>query len=328
MRAINCGVPLALIIGIATTIALNGAQAQTIAYPTRSVRVIVTASTGGSTDIVARIVGIKLSALLQQQFIVDNRPGAGGIIGAETVATANPDGHTVLFAWANHTITPLLTSKVPYDPVRDFSPVTLVAIQPLLLVVNATLPVSSIKDLVAMAKAKPNELREAIAGIGGVGHIAGEIFKLETGTKITSINYKGAGPAQLALLQGEAHITYVSPVSAIPDIKAGRIKALGTSGEQRLSYLPDVPTFNESGLPNLNVNPWQGILVPAKTPPAVIDKLRRSVVTALNDPDTVERLVATGSIPKSSTPEELGAKIKKDIEYFGRVVKFANIKMN
>jgi len=328
MRAINCGVPLALIIGIATTIALNGAQAQTIAYPTRSVRVIVTASTGGSTDIVARIVGMKLSALLQQQFIVDNRPGAGGIIGAETVATANPDGHTVLFAWANHTITPLLTSKVPYDPVRDFSPVTLVAIQPLLLVVNATLPVSSIKDLVAMAKAKPNELREAIAGIGGVGHIAGEIFKLETGTKITSINYKGAGPAQLALLQGEAHITYVSPVSAIPDIKAGRIKALGTSGEQRLSYLPDVPTFNESGLPNLNVNPWQGILVPAKTPPAVIDKLRRSVVTALNDPDTVERLVATGSIPKSSTPEELGAKIKKDIEYFGRVVKFANIKMN
>jgi len=328
MRAINCGVPLALIIGIATMIALNGAQAQTIAYPTRSVRVIVTASTGGSTDIVARIVGMKLSALLQQQFIVDNRPGAGGIIGAETVATANPDGHTVLFAWANHTITPLLTSKVPYDPVRDFSPVTLVAIQPLLLVVNATLPISSIKDLVAMAKAKPNELREAIAGIGGVGHIAGEIFKLETGTKITSINYKGAGPAQLALLQGEAHITYVSPVSAIPDIKAGRIKALGTSGEQRLSYLPDVPTFNESGLPNLNVNPWQGILVPAKTPPAVIDKLRRSVVTALNDPDTVERLVATGSIPKSSTPEELGAKIKKDIEYFGRVVKFANIKMN
>ena len=328
MRAINCGVPLALIFGIATTIALNGAQAQAIAYPTRSVRVIVTASTGGSTDIVARIVGIKLSALLQQQFIVDNRPGAGGIIGAETVATANPDGHTVLFAWANHTITPLLTSKVPYDPVRDFSPVTLVAIQPLLLVVNATLPISSIKDLVAMAKAKPNELREAIAGIGGVGHIAGEIFKLETGTKITSINYKGAGPAQLALLQGEAHITYVSPVSAIPDIKAGRIKALGTSGEQRLSYLPDVPTFNESGLPNLNVNPWQGILVPAKTPPAVIDKLRRSVVTALNDPDTVERLVATGSIPKSSTPEELGAKIKKDIEYFGRVVKFANIKMN
>lgn len=328
MRPTNFGVPLVLVSGIAGTIGFNGAGAQTIDYPTRSVRVIVTASTGGSTDIVARIVGMKLSALLQQQFIVDNRPGAGGIIGAETVATANPDGHTLLFAWANHTITPLLMSKVPYDPVRDFAPVTLVAIQPLLLVVNATLPVSSIKDLVAMAKAKPNELREAIAGIGGVGHIAGEIFKLETGTQITSINYKGAGPAQLALLQGEAHITYVSPVSAIPDIKAGRIKALGTSGEQRLSYLPDVPTFNESGLPNLNVNPWQGILVPAKTPPAVIEKLRRSVMTVLNDPDTVERLVATGSVPKSSTPEELGAKIRKDIEYFGRVVKFAHIKIN
>ena len=301
---------------------------QDIDYPTRAVRVIVTASTGGSTDIVARIVGMKLSALLQQQFIIDNRPGAGGIIGAETVANATPDGHTLLFAWANHTITPLLTAKVPYDPVRDFAPVSLVAIQPLLLIVNATLPAASIKDLVAMAKAKPDELREAIAGIGGVGHIAGEIFKLETGSRITSINYKGAGPAQLALLQGEAHITYVSPVSAVPDIKAGRIKALGTSGNQRLSYLPDVPTFTESGLPNLNVNPWQGILVPAKTPRAVIDKLQRSVVTVLNQPDTAERLVATGSVPQSSTPEELAAKIKKDIDYFGRVVKTANIKIN
>jgi tripartite-type tricarboxylate transporter receptor subunit TctC len=314
-----------------TAVAAHVAQAQgarDFDYPTRSVRVIVTASTGGSTDIVARIVGMKLSALLQQQFIVDNRPGAGGIIGTETVANATPDGHTLLFAWANHTITPLLTSKVPYDPVRDFAPVSLVAIQPLLLVVNAALPASSIKELIAMAKAKPDELREAIAGIGGVGHIAGEIFKLETGSRITSNNYKGAGPAQLALLQGEAHITYVSPVSAIPDIKAGRIKALGTSGNQRLSYLPDVPTFTESGLPNLNVNPWQGILVPAKTPRAVIDKLQRSVVAVLNQPDTVDRLVATGSVPQSSTPEELAAKIKHDIEYFGRVVRIANIKIN
>jgi tripartite-type tricarboxylate transporter receptor subunit TctC len=301
---------------------------QDVEYPTRSVRVIVTASTGGSTDIVARIVGMKLSSLLKQQFIVDNRPGAGGIIGAETVATATPDGHTLLFAWANHTITPLLTSKVPYDPVRDFAPVSLVAIQPLLLVVNASLPVSSIKELVAMAKAKPDELREAIAGIGGVGHIAGEIFKLETATKITSINYKGAGPAQLALLQGEAHITYVSPVSAVPDIKAGRIKALGTSGTQRLSYLPDVPTFTESGLPNLNVNPWQGILVPAKTPRAIIQKLHDATVTVLNEPDTRDRLVATGSVPQSSSPEQLGVKIKRDIDYFGRVVKTANIKIN
>ena len=312
--------------------AAMGAHAQSkspdIAYPTRSVRVIVTASTGGSTDIVARIVGMKLSALLGQQFIIDNRAGAGGIIGAETVANASPDGHTLLFAWANHTITPLLTSKIPYDPVRDFAPVSLVAIQPLLMVVNAALPVSTIKDLVAMAKAKPDELREAVAGIGGVGHLAGEIFKIETGSRITSINYKGAAPAQLALMQGEAHLTYVSPVSAVPDIKAGRIKALGTSGSQRLSYLPDVPTFTEAGLPNLNVNPWQGILVPVKTPRAVIDKLQRAVVTVLGQPDTIERLVATGSIAQSSTPEELAAKIRKDIDYFGRIVKAANIKLD
>ena len=303
------------------------AQSKDVNYPTRSVRVIVTATTGGSTDIVARIVGIKLSAMLQQQFIVDNRPGAGGIIGTEVVANANPDGHTLLFAWANHTITPLLTCKVPYDPVRDFAPVSLVAIQPLLLIVNGTLPVSSVKELVALAKSKPDQLREGVAGVGGVGHIAGEIFKLETGSKITAINYKGAGPAQLALLQNEVQLTYVSPVSAISDIKSGRIKALGTSGNQRLAFLPDVPTFNELGLPNLNVNPWQGAFVPAKTPRAIIDKLHDSIVAVLNQPDTIERLVATGSIVQTSTPEELGAKIRKDIEYFGRIVKSANIKL-
>ena len=296
-------------------------------YPSRSVRVIVTASTGGSTDIVARIVGIKLSALLQQQFIVDNRPGAGGIIGTEAVANANPDGHTLLFAWANHTITPLLVGKVPYDPVRDFAPVSMVAYQPLLLIVNGTLPVSSVKELVALAKARPDQLREGVAGVGGVGQIAGEIFKLETGSKITAINYKGAGPAQFALLQNEVQLTYVSPVSAIGDIKAGRIKALGISGNQRLALLPDVPTFNELGLPNLNVNPWQGVFVPAKTPRPIIDKLRRSIVTVLSQPDTVERLVATGSVTQTSTPEELDAKIKKDIDYFGRIIKSANIKL-
>jgi tripartite-type tricarboxylate transporter receptor subunit TctC len=302
-------------------------NSQEAGYPARSVRVIVTATTGGSTDIVARIVSLKLSAMLQQQFIVDNRPGAGGIIGTEVVANANPDGHTLLFAWANHTITPLLTGKVPYDPVRDFAPVSLVAIQPLLLIVNGTLPVSSVKELVALAKAKPDQLREGVAGVGGVGQIAGEIFKLETGSKITAINYKGAAPAQLALLQNEVQLTYVSPVSAIADIKAGRIKALGTSGNQRLALLPDVPTFNELGLPNLNVNPWQGVFVPAKTPRPIIDKLQRSIVTVLNQPDTIERLVATGSLAQSSTPEELGAKIKKDIEYFGRIIKAANIKL-
>jgi len=295
-------------------------------YPSRSVRVIVTATTGGSTDIVARIVGMKLAAALGQQFIVDNRPGAGGIIGTEAVANANPDGHTLLFAWANHVITPLLVGKVPYDTVRDFAPVSMVAYQPLLLIVNGTLPVSSVKELVALAKSKPDQLREGVAGVGGVGQIAGEIFKLETGSKITAINYKGAGPAQLALLQNEVQLTYVSPVSAIGDIKAGRIKALGISG-QRFALLPDVPTFNELGLPNLNVNPWQGVLVPAKTPRPIIAKLHDTIVTVLGQPDVIERLVATGSVIQSSTPEELGAKIRKDIDYFGRIVKSANIKL-
>lgn len=314
---------------MSSSVLLSGAThaaAGDVAYPTRPVRLVVTAATGGSTDIVGRILAARLTVLFDQQVIVDNRPGGGGIVGTEMVARATPDAHTLLFAWASHTVTPSLF-KVPYDAARDFAAVSLVATQPLLLIVNGALPATSVKDLIALAKAKPGYLREAVAGAGGVGHIAGEIFKLETGADITSIMYKGAGPAQFALMQGESHLSYVTPVSAVPEIRNGRLRALATSAVQRLTYLPEVPTFQELGIAKLSVTPWQGVFAPARTPRATIDKLQRSIAAVLKQPETVERLVATGSTPQSSTPEELAARVKYELDYFGRIIKSANIKV-
>jgi len=303
------------------------AAAQTGVYPDRPIRLIVPVPVGGSTDIVARIIAVKLSRVLVQQVVVDNRSGAGAIVGTEIAARAAPDGYTLLFAYAAHTITPFLGSKLAYDAALDFAAVSQVTTQPLLLVVNTVLPVSSVRELVALAKAKPGQFRAAAPGMGGTGHIAAEIFKLESGADIPTVMYKGGGPAQLALLQGEVHFIFATTASAMPFIKSGRIKVLATSSVQRLAYLPEVPTFAEAGLPGVNVSPWQGILAPAKTPRFIIDKLQRAVVSVLKQPDTIERIVATGSDPVGSTPEELTAKIRKELDYFGRVIKNANIKV-
>jgi tripartite-type tricarboxylate transporter receptor subunit TctC len=288
---------------------------------------IVPVTVGGSTDIVARIIAGHLAPELKQQIVIDNRAGAGGIIGTEMVAKATPDGYTLLFAYASHTITPYLGGTMPYDPARDFSAVSEVTTQPLLLTVSTSLPVSSVKELIALAKAKPGEIRAAAPGLGGTGHIAAEILKLETGADIPTIIYKGGGPAQLALLQGEVHLIFATSASAMPQIKTGRVKILATSSEKRLAYLPDVPTFGEVGLPAVGVSPWQGILAPARTPGNIIDTLNRAVVAVLKQPDLVERLRATGSDPVGSTPGALNAKIKKELEYFGRVIRSANIKV-
>ena len=296
------------------------------AYPDRPIRLVVPVTVGGGTDIVARVIAGNLARELNQQIVIDNRAGAGGIIGTDMVAKATPDGYTLLFGYASHTITPYLGGSIPYDPAGDFSAVSEVATQPLLLTVNTSLPVSSVKELIALAKAKPGQLRAAAPGLGGTGHIATEIFKLETGVDIPTIIYKGGGPAQLALMQGEVHLIFATSASAMPQIKTGRVKILATSSAKRLGYAPEVPTFAEVGLPAVSVSPWQGILAPAKTPRTVVDKLYRSVVTVLKQPEMAERLRATGSDPVGSAPAELNAKIKKELEYFGRVIKTANIR--
>lgn len=309
--------------------AIAQGKAQGGGFPDRPIRLIVPTPPGASTDSVARIIANKMSEILQQQIVVDNRGRAAGIMATEAVAKSAPDGYTLLFAYASHTTTPLLTDeKLPYDPAASFSAVSLTTTQPLVLTANATLQASSVKELIALAKAQPNQLRVGAPGIGGSGYMAAELFKYETKTQISTVVYNGGAPTQIALLQGDVHFVFATTSAVIPFLKSGKLKVLATSNPKRLSYLPDVPTFDEVGMPALSLSPWQGILAPAKTPRVAIDKLHRAVVAALKDSDTLKRLAATGSDPEGSTPEEFTAKIKKELEFYGRVIKAANIKIN
>lgn len=303
------------------------ARAQSNVYPQRPIRMVVPVTPGGATDIVARIVAARLSQLLEQQVVIDNRGGAGGIIGTDLVARSAPDGYTLLFAYASHTIMPFLSRKVPYDPDKDFAAVGQVGSTPLVLTVPPSLPVGSVKDLVALARARPGQVRAGAPGMGGVGHIAAEIFKLANELDSPTIIYKGGGPAQLALSQGEVQFVFATPVAAMAQIKAGRVKILVTSNASRLPYLPEVPTFAETGLPTIDVSPWQGVLGPARLPRAVIDRLNASLVAMLKESDFAARLTAAGSDVAPSTPEALADKIRRELRYFGKIVKAAGIKV-
>ncbi len=316
--AIVCG------FGIVWANAGTGAGAQP--YPQRPVRLIVPVATGGATDIVARIVANRLSQVLPQQLVIDNRAGAGGIIGTEIAARAVPDGHTLLFAYASHTIMPFLSRKVPYDPDRDFAAIGQVGASPLVLTVHIGLPAANVKELVALARAKPGQVRAAAPGMGGVGHIAAEIFKQVSKTDIETIIYKGGAPAQLALAQGEVQFVFATPPAAMAQIKAGRVKILATSAAERLPYLPEVPTFAEAGLPGIDVMPWQGFLAPARTPRAVITQFNATLNSVLQEADVRAKLAVAGSDVVPSTPEALGSKIRRELDYFSRVIKTANIK--
>ena len=302
------------------------ASAQQSPYPQRPVRLIVPVAVGGATDIVARIVAGRLSQVLTQQLVIDNRSGAGGIIGTELVARATPDGYTLLFAYASHTIMPFLSRKVPYDPDKDFSAMGQVGATPLVLTVHPSLPAASVKELIALARAKPGQVRAAAPGMGGVGHIAAEIFKLESNTDITTIIYKGGGPAQLALAQGEVQFVFATPPAAMAQIKTGRVKILATSNPVRLSYLPDVPTFVEAGLPGIDVMPWQGFLAPANTPRPIVMHFNTVLNGVLKEAETSSKLAIAGSDVVPTTPEALGEKIRKELAYFSRVIKAAKIK--
>lgn len=316
---------VAALCGMAGVVA-GSAWAQSATYPQRPIRLIVPVSVGGATDIVGRIVVQRLAPALGQQVVVDNRSGAGGIIGTEMVARATPDGYTLLFAYASHTIMPFLSRKVPYDPDRDFSAIGQVGASPLVLTVHIALPASSVQELVAMARAKPGQVRAGAPGMGGVGHIAAEIFKQVSKTDITTVIYKGGAPAQLALAQGEVQFVFATPPAAMAQIKAGRVKILATSAQQRLGYLPDVPTFAEAGLPGIDVMPWQGILAPSGTPRTVITQFNKTLNSVLREPDTISRLSIAGSDVVTSTPDALAAKIRKELAYFERVIRAAKIK--
>jgi len=299
------------------------------AYPAKPVRFIIPFPPGGATDILGRILGQKLGETLGQQFIVDNRGGASGNLGLELAAKAPPDGYTVTIGQAaNLAINLSLMGKLPYDPVRDFTPITMIATSPNLLVVHPSLPVKSMKDLVALAKAKPGALNYASSGNGSPGHLAAELFKQIAGIQMTHIPYKGAGPALTDVVAGHAQLYFTAPISAQPFVKGGRLRMVAVTTAKRSPSLPDVPTVAESGYPGMDVASWWALLAPAGTPKDVIARLHTETVKILGTSDMRERLAAQGADAAPGSPEQLGAYIKSEIANWAKMVKTTGVKID
>jgi tripartite-type tricarboxylate transporter receptor subunit TctC len=307
----------------------NTAAAQrtaAISYPERPVRVIVPVAPGGSTDLLARIISTKLGEAWNTQFVVDNRPGAGSVIGTEIVAKAQPDGYTLLFAYAAHTIAPFLYRTMPFDAEKDFAPVTLAAAQPLLLTVHPSVKANTVQELIAFAKTKPGSLNVALMTPSSSGALAAELFKIMTETQMVSVPFKGGGPAMIALLGGEVQMVFATPPDVIQHLKSGKLKVIGTTSRERLPYLPEVQTFAEAGVKDFNTAPWYGLLAPAKTPPAIIDKLYRQIAEILKTPYAKERFTAAGTDIVGSSPQEFAAQIRRELEQNGKVIKAVGMK--
>lgn len=313
---------IALTLAIAAAVAMPAAAQD---YPTRPLRLIVPFPPGGSTDIYARIIGPKLGEALGQQVVIDNRPGAGGSLGAELAARAPADGYTIWLGQTNNlAIGPALRAKNPYDPLKDFSPITLLMKAPQVMVVNAGSPITSIKELIAAAKKAPGKLTYGSAGVGSSGHINGELFNQTAGIDIVHVPYKGASPAMVDLRGGRITYMATSLASAAQFVKEGKIKAIATSGARRARMLPDVPTVAET-LPGYEVVSWHGMLGPAKMPRAIITRLNREIVAILGTPDVQKMLLAEGGEISPSTPEEFSAFLRSEVSKWSKVIKQAGI---
>ena len=289
-------------------------------YPERPVRVVVPVAAGGGTDIIARLTVSKLSEVVGQSFVVDNRPGAGGMLGNEIVAHARPDGYTLLFTYAAHTIVPFIYRKVPYDVYKDFTPITLAGQQPLLLAINASVPANTTQELIALAKAKPGALNVALATPSSSGALAAELFKILTHTQMVSVPFKGGSPALTALLGGEVQLIFTTPPTVMPFIKTGRVRILGTSGRERVSYLPEVPTLAEAGVKDFETAPWQGLLGPANLPAPIVDYLQSQIRTVLRLPEMKEKFAASGTDAIGNTPQEFAKMINRELEQNKKVI--------
>jgi len=302
--------------------------AQTDPYPAKPIRFLVPSPPGGSNDGVARVVANGLGAAFGKSIVVDNRAGGGGVIASDLGARARPDGYTLLFAYAAFTSTPFLTANLPYDARKDFVPISEIADQPLFVVVNPSVPAGSIKELLALARSKPSGLNAGFTQMGSSTHLGTEILKLKTDTvkAITSVSYKGGAAVQIALLSNEIQISVMTATSMLPLMKAGKIKALATTAPKRKPYLPDVPTLEESGVERIELSPWQGMLAPAGTPKAIVDRLYKEIIDLLKRPEAVERLAALGADPVGSSPAEFRAKLEREFALFAKVIPSLGIK--
>lgn len=296
-------------------------------YPSRPVRFVVPFAPGGSTDTLARTLGVKLADALGQQVVVDNRSGGNGNIGMEIVAKSPPDGYTIVLGYiANLAIAPSLYSKLPFDPIRDYEPVTQLASSPNVLTAHPSVPARSLKELIALAKAKPGQVSFASTGVASVGHLTGELLNSLAGMKMTHVPYKGGGQAIIDLLGGHVQAMFSGFTAAMPHIKAGKIRALAVTGATRSPALADVPTIAEQGFPGVEATAWYGVLLPARTPRTIVTRLHDETVKALHFQDVKERLDGLGFEIVGSTPEQFGAYIKSEIGKWEKVVKASGAK--
>lgn len=318
----------ALAVAALATLSLTvpwAAHAQAGAYPDKPIRFLVPYPPGGGTDVIARIVQERFHAVLGQPIVIENKGGAGGSVGTEVVSRAAPDGYTVLFTLSSHTINPAIFPKLAFNTVRDFEPIGTVASLPQILVANLQLPANNMAELIALAKAKPGTLSFASVGNGSPGHLAGELLNIRMGIKMTHIPYRGGGPAVTDVIGGQVPLLWVSIPAAAQFVKSGKLKALGVSTLKRSAAFPNVPTLQEAGVPDFEVDSWYAMFVPTKTPKAIIDKLNRALNTVVADPMIREKLLAQGAEGVGGTPEALGQIVSAELPKWAKLVKDANI---
>jgi tripartite-type tricarboxylate transporter receptor subunit TctC len=297
-------------------------------YPLKPVRLILPFPAGGGSDLIARVTAQKLAPLLGQQALVDNRAGASGNIAADMVAKAQPDGYTLLFGNSSLSISPAVFRKLSYDPVKDLQPISMVSSYPFVLVSHPSLPVRNVRELVALAKSKPDALVYSSAGAGTMSHFAMELLRLRTGTRVTHSPYKGAAPATIALVGGEAQLAFIVLPVAQVQIKAGKLRGLGVAAPARYAVIKDVPTMREAGVDRHEALQWNGLFAPARTPQPILDRLHRDVVKALADPELRQRFEAEGATPVGSTPAEFAVFYKAETEKWGDVAQKSGTKLD
>jgi tripartite-type tricarboxylate transporter receptor subunit TctC len=312
--------------GMVTIAGISAAADKGNAYPTKPVRLIVPLTAGGPTDILARIVAIPLAEPLGQQVIVDNRPGAGGNIGADIAAKSPPDGYTLFMGTSGPlAINSSLYSKLPFDPIRDFAPIVLVASAPFVVIVHPSVAANNVKELIALAKAKPGQLNYGSVP-GSASHLSTELFKLMAGVNIVHIPYKGAAPATTDVIAGQIQVSFASTPGSMPVVKAGKVKALAVTSAKRIGKLPDVPTIAESALAGYEGSVWYGVVAPAKTPREIVQRLNNEIAHIVAQPVHRDRMIASDFEPTTSTPEQFGTFIKSETAKWAKVVKASGAK--
>jgi len=315
------------LLGLGAGAAPAAGDAAPSSFPERPIRLLIPFPAGGSTDPVARLIAQKLNEAWGQPVVVDNRPGGNTVIGTQALAKAPADGYTLLLTASTHVINALLMPKLPYDSEKDFAPVATLYRSEFLLVTHPSLPARTLQELIAQAKAQPGRINYAISGAGNANQLAGELFNMEAGVKLTAVPYKGGGPAINDLLGGQVQAMFSVPVSVIGHVKTGKLRALAYTGDTPLAALPEVPTFAQAGLPSFDMKSWTGILAPAGTPAPVIAKLTAEIGRILAMPDVKAHLDAQGQVPFYQDPAQFAALMRSDREKFGRIIRAANITM-